>query len=152
MFTLFDITFSFLIVVIKSWNLFSLCFSVMKKIEIAKWKHIDCSVWEQLNAWNEQAPVFERSLLWHELFELFLINTEMGRICIESTNYASLKGNYKVLFFNWDSLHARLNSPYKAWCYKKKKHKKIKAYRKSLQKEPTVNRCLLILGLKPCRV
>ena len=40
----------------------------------------------------------------------------------------------KILFFifNWDSLHARLNSHYKAWSYKKKKHKKIKAYRKSL--------------------
>ena len=35
-------------------------------------------------------------------------------------------------FFDWDSLHARLNSHYKAWSYKKKKHKKIKAYRKSL--------------------
>ena len=32
-----------------------------------------------------------------------------------------------VVFFNWDSLHARLNSHYKAWSYKKKKHKKIKA-------------------------
>ena len=30
-----------------------------------------------------------------------------------------------------------------------KKHKKIKAYRKSFYKEPTVNRCLLILDLKP---
>ena len=30
------------------------------------------------------------------------------------------------LFFNWDSLHARLNSHYEAWSYKKKKHKKIK--------------------------
>ena len=27
-------------------------------------------------------------------------------------------------FFNWDSLHARLNSHYEAWSYKKKKHKK----------------------------
>ena len=30
----------------------------------------------------------------------------------------------KLVFFNWDSLHARLNSPYKAWSYKNKKHKK----------------------------
>ena len=52
---------------------------------------------------------------------------------------------------NWDSLHARLNSPYKAWSYKKKKLKMIKAYRKSLHKEPTVNRCLLILDLKTFR-
>ena len=34
----------------------------------------------------------------------------------------------------------------------KKKYKKIKAYRESLYKEPTVNRCLLILGLKPFRL
>ena len=30
-------------------------------------------------------------------------------------------------FVNWNSLHARLNSHYKAWSYKKKKYKKIKA-------------------------
>ena len=36
------------------------------------------------------------------------------------------------LFFSWDSLHTRLNSYYEAWSYKKKKHKKIKAYRKSV--------------------
>ena len=35
-------------------------------------------------------------------------------------------------FFNWDSLHARLNSHYEAWSYKKKKRKKITAYRKSV--------------------
>ena len=54
-------------------------------------------------------------------------------------------------FFKWDSLHARLNSHSTAWSYKKKKHKKIKAYRKSVKKEPTVKRCLLILDLKPFR-
>ena len=32
----------------------------------------------------------------------------------------------------WDSLHARLNSHYKAWSYKKKKQKKIKTYKISL--------------------
>ena len=55
----------------------------------------------------------------------------------------------KTHFFNWDSLHARLNSHCKAGSYNKTKHKKIKAYKKSLQKEPTVHRCLLILDLKP---
>ena len=49
-------------------------------------------------------------------------------------------------FKNWDSLHARLNSHYEAWSYKKKKHKKITACRKL-----TVKRCLLILDLKPLR-
>ena len=42
-------------------------------------------------------------------------------------------------FFNWDSLHARLNSHYKAWSHKKKKHKNIKAYRKSVQKKSTIH-------------
>ena len=37
------------------------------------------------------------------------------------------------------------------WDSKKKKHKKIRAYRKYLWKEPTLNRCLLILDLKPFR-
>ena len=46
-----------------------------------------------------------------------------------------------------DSFHARLNSHYEAWGYKKKKHKNIKAYKK----EPTVKRRLLILDLKPLR-
>ena len=32
----------------------------------------------------------------------------------------------------WDSLHAKLNSHYEVWSYKKKKHKKIKAYTRNL--------------------
>ena len=32
-----------------------------------------------------------------------------------------------AIFLNWDSLHARLNSYYEPWSYKKKKYKKIKA-------------------------
>ena len=46
---------------------------------------------------------------------------------------------------NWVSLHARLNRHFVAWSFKNKKYKKIKAHRKSLQKEPTVKKCLLIL-------
>ena len=67
----------------------------------------------------------------------------------------SFTGAFRVLFlhffFNWDSLHARLNSHYGAWSYKKRSTKKITGYRKSIQKEPTVRRCLLILDLKPPR-
>ena len=58
---------------------------------------------------------------------------------------------YIQIYIDCDSLLARPNSHCKAWTYKKKKHKKIKAYWKSLQKEPTVNRVLLILDLKPFR-
>ena len=49
------------------------------------------------------------------------------------------------------SVHARLNSNNKAWSYKKKKHKKINAYRKYVWKEPTVKRCLLTLDLNSFR-
>ena len=35
-------------------------------------------------------------------------------------------------FFHWDSLRARLHSHYEAWSYKKKKHKNIRAHRKSI--------------------
>ena len=35
-------------------------------------------------------------------------------------------------FFNRVSLHARLNSCYKAWSYKEKNHKMVKAYRESV--------------------
>ena len=55
------------------------------------------------------------------------------------------------VFFNWISLHARLNSHYEAWSYKKKKHKKIKACRKFVKKKPTAKRCLLILDVTPFR-
>ena len=41
------------------------------------------------------------------------------------------KENFGI-FFNSDSLHARLKGHYKAWSYKKKNHKKIKAYTKSV--------------------
>ena len=43
------------------------------------------------------------------------------------------KLQFDVLFLkNCDSLHARLNSHYQAWSYKKKKHNKITAYTKSV--------------------
>ena len=59
--------------------------------------------------------------------------------------------NFYFSFFNWDSIHATLNSHYEAWSYNKKKHEKIKTNRTSVQKEPTLKRCLLTLDLKPCR-
>ena len=55
-----------------------------------------------------------------------------------------------IIFFNWDSLHARLNSHYKAWNYKKKKHKKDYSIQE-ICLEPTFKKCLLILDLKPLR-
>ena len=59
------------------------------------------------------------------------------RIQQKVTLYKKMCTLYVVMyyFFNWDSLHARLNNHYKAWSYKKNKRKKIKTYRKSVQKE-----------------
>ena len=37
-----------------------------------------------------------------------------------------------IFFFKWDSLHARLNSHYNAWRYKKTSTKKITGFRKSV--------------------
>ena len=57
-------------------------------------------------------------------------NCKWRREKVETKNWQSL---LQLNFFsNWDSLHARLNSHYEAWSYKKKKHKKITAKRKSV--------------------
>ena len=58
---------------------------------------------------------------------------------------------YIYIYINWTSLHARLNRHYEAWSYKKRSTERIPGYRKSVYKEPTVKRCLLILDLKPLR-
>ena len=55
-----------------------------------------------------------------------------------------------IFFLNWDSLHVRLKCCYNAWCYKKEAHKGYE-YRKSVSKEPSVKRSMLILDLKPLR-
>ena len=48
-------------------------------------------------------------------------------------HWAKIKWVKNVIpFFNWDALHARLNSYYEPWSCKKKKHKKVKAYKKSV--------------------
>ena len=44
--------------------------------------------------------------------------------------HVTVKIHHLIFFFNWNSLHAKLNSHYEPWSYKKKKHKKIEAYRK----------------------
>ena len=72
-------------------------------------------------------------------------------ICYSSHCRQEYYAKAEKIFFNLDSLHASLNSDYKIWSYKKKKHKKMKSYRKSVQKEPTVKRCLLILDLQSFR-
>ena len=68
-----------------------------------------------------------------------LINVEILKLVKQITswpkyqNTLSRQGGFIYLFmylFNKDSLHAKLSSHYETWSYKKKKHTKIKAYRK----------------------
>ena len=55
-----------------------------------------------------------------------------------------------IIFFNWDLLHAWQNlATMRHGVTRKRSTKRLKAYRKSVQKEPRIKMCLLILGLKP---
>ena len=79
--------------------------------------------------------LFERYL---QLFSHFFLIHSLGllhsaflRKCCDSIffSYWAIPEKLQTeFFFNWDSLHARLNSHYEAWRYKKEKHKKIKPY------------------------
>ena len=58
-----------------------------------------------------------------------------------------MKLSIKDFFSKCDQNRRKL----RVWSYKKKAYMRIKAYKKSIYKEPTVKRCLLILDLKPFR-
>ena len=84
---------------------------------------------------NSSALVlFETVILFTALW--VIANTSLTRVDNWPTFWWNKIGCNNAInvffFFNWDSLHTRLNNNYKAWSYKKKKHKKIKAYRKSV--------------------
>ena len=85
--------------------------------------------------------------LYNKLSDIVIIQ-ESSISCIQKGAPASSSWSFISLFFHWNSLHAKLKSHCKSWSYKKKKYKKIRAYRKSVQKKPIVKRCLLILDLK----
>ena len=72
---------------------------------------------------------------------LLLTPKILENICLKATFETHTSLSFSLFSFNrffyWDSLHARLNSHYEVWSYKKKKYKKIKEYRKSVYKEPT---------------
>ena len=67
------------------------------------------------------------------IFSLFFCSfLEFIRVNFFLVCYSSTWLVFFFVFFNWDSLHARLNSHYKAWSYKKRTTKKITRYRKSV--------------------
>ena len=72
------------------------------------------------HSWPEYLPTVRITdgVIWYNTIKIFCLR---------------FKYNDVLLYFvNYDSLHAKLNSHYKAWSCTKKKHKKIKAYRKSV--------------------
>ena len=60
-------------------------------------------------------------------------NNQQSRVVERiSKNWSLMQLRNIIIVFNSDSLHAKLNSHYEAWSYKKKKYKNIKAYRKAV--------------------
>ena len=92
----------------------------------------NCIFWYHCVAFS----YFQDQLTTYRLSELFSTSQMVCHIMsweqYHSVGYLRQKIRRESFFFNWDSLYARLNSHYKAWSYKNKKHKKIKAYRKFL--------------------
>ena len=114
---------------------------------------MDGSSFEQKSPFKMLQVTFSSKLDWGT-YIISIAKTASKKIgaLIHSMKFLFLEvALYLFLKKIWDSLHARLNSHYKAWESKEKKHKKIRTYRKYLWKEPTPNRCLLILDLKPFR-
>lgn len=60
----------------------------------AKWRNVDSVKRSQLNQWNEPDPKFDKNLQPHQIFEMFLTEEEMERICLESEAYARQKGDH----------------------------------------------------------
>ena len=74
----------------------------------------------------------EAKILWGLDFKVESL-IQLGFLSLQKFwNNSKTKTSDTFFFFNWDSPHARLNSHYEAWSYKKKKRKKIIGYRKSV--------------------
>ena len=113
-----------------------------------RWMHIKIiSLWLWISMFVQIKMLFEsfNYLLVHVMVQkqCWIDHKQNCFTCRSRGRFDSLtkrleKSRYDF-FFDWDSLYARLNSHYKAWSYKKKRHKKIKAYspqnifRKNLQ-------------------
>ena len=94
---------------------------------------MDGSVFEEKSSFKILRVTLSSKLDW-ETYIISIVKTTSKKIgaLIHSMKFLSLEVVLYLFLKNWDSLHARPNSHYKAWKYKKKKHKKIKAYRKWL--------------------
>ena len=103
---------------------------------------IACTNKTVLNLWSVLNQITNKSELQScEIFQSCMEFAEglmNQRIYFLKTSRLSEISIEKSFLFNWDSLYARLNSHHKVLSYKKKKYKKIKVYRKSVQKQPAV--------------
>ena len=90
---------------------------VLKTIITTTHKMGCCKYWYWLGWYN----------LWSMKLRSLNYPLSISRIAVPGRYYMTTfsKGErFFSFFFNWDSLHERLNSHYEAWSYKKKKHKK----------------------------
>ena len=62
-----------------------------------KWQHKDDNSEFLLNQWDLPPPTFDKNLWPYHLFERFISNEELERICDESTRYARQKGNHNFI-------------------------------------------------------
>ena len=69
--------------------------------------------------WKQKIHQSSKSLRGVSIFYSILVLLKSIFILREYQKTVNLLKKKKV-FYNWDSLHARLNSHYKAWSYKKK--------------------------------
>ena len=88
--------------------------------------------WQERGAWYFSGGwgggVDHQFTLWLVSFDW---SNNTGAIGVKM-DASILEEKSSFLFLNCESLHAKLNNHYEAWSYKKKKHKKIIAYGKSV--------------------
>ena len=76
---------------------------------------------------------FYKSFKWYQIY-IFFFKEKKKRKKQKTVKFNINQRAIPVMQsqLNWDSLHARLNSHYEAWSYKKRSTKKITGYRKSV--------------------
>ena len=75
---------------------------------------------------------FKNSILQEFSFDIIAYGKRQALILLKLLDTHIWYLSLFFFFLNWDSPHARLNSHYKAWSYKKRNTRKITGYRKSV--------------------
>ena len=85
-----------------------------------------------LSSASDKAKLFTENFFKKNNLDDFGIQRYSQEFFAQTIKLLSKEQIAVIFFVNWDSLHARLNSHYEPWSYKKKNHKKMKVYRKSI--------------------